>query len=106
MSGDVVFDRTGDALADQVYASTKGAVRLEVLWRRLTTDVAAVKEATGLRVIDVGAGTAHITWRTASGQYRAVGDPPEGAQLIEPNIEDSYLMLVGSAALEGEAQAA
>jgi ABC-2 type transport system ATP-binding protein len=26
--------------------------------------------------------------------YRNVGDPPAGAQLIEPTIEDGYLMLV------------
>lgn len=50
--------------------------------------------------------TAHITWRTATGQYRAVGTPPEDAELIEPTIEDGYLMLVGPAALEGEVEAA
>ena len=49
---------------------------------------------------------ARITWRTATGQYRAVGEPPEGAQLIPPTIEDGYLMLVGTAALEEETEAA
>lgn len=38
---------------------------------------------------------ARITWRTATGEFRAVGDPPEGASLIEPTIEDGYLTLVG-----------
>jgi ABC-2 type transport system ATP-binding protein len=50
--------------------------------------------------------TAHITWRTSSGEYRALGDPPEGAQLIEPTIEDGYLMLVGAVGLSGEGEAA
>lgn len=50
--------------------------------------------------------TAHITWRTATGRYRAVGTPPEDAELIEPTIEDGYLMLVGPAALEDESEAA
>jgi ABC-2 type transport system ATP-binding protein len=49
---------------------------------------------------------ARITWRTAVGQYRAVGEPPEGADLIAPTIEDGYLMLVGAAALEEEPEAA
>jgi len=49
---------------------------------------------------------ARITWRTASGEFRAVGDPPEGAALIDPTIEDGYLMLVGAAALAEDTQAA
>ena len=49
---------------------------------------------------------ARITWRTATGQYRAVGEAPEGADLIAPTIEDGYLMLVGAAALEEEPEAA
>jgi ABC-2 type transport system ATP-binding protein len=49
---------------------------------------------------------ARITWRTASGEFRAVGDAPDGATLIDPTIEDGYLMLVGAAALEEKTQAA
>lgn len=49
---------------------------------------------------------ARITWRTATGQYRAVGEAPEGADLIAPTIEDGYLMLVGVSALEEEPEAA
>lgn len=49
---------------------------------------------------------ARITWRTATGEFRAVGDPPEGAKLIDPSIEDGYLMLVGVSALEEDTQAA
>jgi ABC-2 type transport system ATP-binding protein len=33
-------------------------------------------------------------WRTGTGSYRNVGTPPPGARLIEPTLEDGYLMLV------------
>ena len=42
---------------------------------------------------------AQHTWRTGSGRWRNVGDPPSGVQLIEPALEDAYLLLVGDAAL-------
>jgi ABC-2 type transport system ATP-binding protein len=35
------------------------------------------------------------SWRTGSGLFRHVGDPPPGADLLEPSIEDGYLLLVG-----------
>ncbi|MGN9907475.1 ABC transporter ATP-binding protein [Phytohabitans sp. LJ34] len=34
------------------------------------------------------------SWRTGSGLYRHVGDPPPGADLVDPTVEDGYLMLV------------
>jgi ABC-2 type transport system ATP-binding protein len=34
-------------------------------------------------------------WRTGDGAYRNVGDPPEGAELVPPTLEDAYLLLVG-----------
>ena len=34
-------------------------------------------------------------WRTGAGTYRCIGDPPDGADLIEPTLEDGYLLLVG-----------
>ena len=33
-------------------------------------------------------------WRTGTGSYRNVGNPPAGARLIEPTLEDGYLMLI------------
>lgn len=40
------------------------------------------------------------SWRTGSGLYRHVGDPPPGADLLDPTVEDGYLMLVDVAASE------
>jgi ABC-2 type transport system ATP-binding protein len=34
-------------------------------------------------------------WRTGTGQYRNIGDPPAGADLLEPALEDGYLLLLG-----------
>jgi ABC-2 type transport system ATP-binding protein len=45
---------------------------------------------------------ARLFWRTTDGLYRGVGEPPAAARLIEPGIEDGYLLLVGSAALSNE----
>lgn len=42
---------------------------------------------------------AQHTWRTGAGRWRNVGDPPAGAEIIEPALEDAYLLLVGEPAL-------
>ncbi|MEV4622210.1 ABC transporter ATP-binding protein [Asanoa sp. NPDC049573] len=42
------------------------------------------------------------SWRTGTGAYRHVGDPPSGALLLEPTIEDGYLTLVDLRATEGQ----
>jgi ABC-2 type transport system ATP-binding protein len=31
-------------------------------------------------------------WRTGTGTFRNVGDPPPGADLLEPTLEDGYLL--------------
>jgi ABC-2 type transport system ATP-binding protein len=41
---------------------------------------------------------ARVAWRTADGHHRTIGDPPAGAALVEPTIEDGYLLLVGAGA--------
>ena len=38
--------------------------------------------------------TARRTWRLPDGSHRCIGDPPPGAHLVEPTMEDGYLMLV------------
>jgi len=42
---------------------------------------------------------AMASWRTGSGRYRNVGDRvPAGADIVEPSLEDAYLLLRGAAA--------
>jgi len=50
--------------------------------------------------------SARIYWRMANGQYRAVGKPPPNVDMLEPTIEDGYVMLVGAAGLGEEPAAA
>jgi ABC-2 type transport system ATP-binding protein len=46
---------------------------------------------------DARAPGALASWRTSTGLHRHVGHPPVGADLVEPTLEDGYLMLVGGA---------
>ena len=43
---------------------------------------------------------AHLSWRTGDGAHRNIGDAPGGADLVEPTVEDGYLLLVGARAFE------
>ncbi|GGO87041.1 ABC transporter ATP-binding protein [Wenjunlia tyrosinilytica] len=37
-------------------------------------------------------------WRTGTGEFRNLGDPPGGAAILEPTLEDGYLMAIDGAA--------
>ncbi|WP_217241416.1 ABC transporter ATP-binding protein [Streptomyces sp. AC555_RSS877] len=39
-------------------------------------------------------------WRTGTGSFRNVGDPPPGADLLEPTLEDGYLLTLDGADTE------
>ena len=39
--------------------------------------------------------SAEFAWRTGTGRVRHVGTPPPSAELIEPALEDAYLLMVG-----------
>jgi ABC-2 type transport system ATP-binding protein len=41
---------------------------------------------------------AELAWITGEGRVRHIGDPPTGAQLVEPTVEDGYLVLAGQQA--------
>ena len=38
---------------------------------------------------------ASLSWRTGDGGHRHIGDAPAGARLVEPTLEDGYLLLLG-----------
>ena len=48
---------------------------------------------------------ARRSWRTGEGRHRHIGDSPSIAELVEPTIEDAYLLLVGHRAMEEETAA-
>ena len=83
------------AICDRVLVMDSGRVRFDGPPRELAA-IASGK----VWVSPIRPEGAHIFWRTAEGLYRGVGDPPAEAELIEPAIEDGYLLLVGSAALQ------
>ena len=39
-------------------------------------------------------------WRTGTGSFRNVGNPPDGADLLEPTLEDGYLLTLDDAGAE------
>ena len=43
---------------------------------------------------------ADLAWVAGDGSTRQIGSPPPGAELVEPTVEDAYLVLVGAKALE------
>ncbi len=45
-------------------------------------------------------------WRVGAGHYHHIGDPPAGAELVEPSIEDAYLLLLGPQAGSGMGEVA
>ena len=45
---------------------------------------------------------AHLSWRAGDGSFRQIGEPPPGARLVEPTVEDGYLLLLGRRAVAGE----
>lgn len=52
---------------------------------------------------DAKAPNALAGWRTGMGTFRNIGQPPPGAQLLQPSLEDGYMLLVGPAIAEGAA---
>jgi ABC-2 type transport system ATP-binding protein len=49
---------------------------------------------------------ADLAWVTGAGHVRHIGDPPAGAHLVEPTVEDGYLTVAGRQALSDEASVA
>jgi ABC-2 type transport system ATP-binding protein len=41
---------------------------------------------------------AALAWRDGRGVFRHIGDPPQQAELVEPTLEDAYLLLIGQVA--------
>ena len=41
---------------------------------------------------------AHLSYRTGEGRYRNIGPAPGNAELVDPTVEDGYLMLLGDEA--------
>lgn len=78
------------ALCQDVVVLDKG----RVLFQGTPSDLSAFA---GGRVwlADERVSSAELVWRTGEGRFRHLGTPPSGAELVEPTLEDGYLLLVG-----------
>ena len=68
--GDVSFDGIANEFESDIYGSTKGAVRLAVLWSVLNEDVPTLA-GRPIRILDAGGGSGHMAVRLA-GQGHSV----------------------------------
>jgi ABC-2 type transport system ATP-binding protein len=77
------------ALCQRVVVLDKGTVRFEGTPSDLAAHARDRVWTSGSRVP-----SALASWRTGNGRHRHVGEPPAGAELLEPTVEDGYLTLV------------
>ncbi len=71
----------------------------KVLFRGAPSDLAASARGRVWRSDQREPG-ADLAWVAGDGSTRQIGSPPPGAELVEPTVEDAYLVLVGAKALE------
>src|SRR5207342_1160149 len=76
------------ALCQAVYVRFSGAIR----FAGTPADLAALADGRGWED-DTQDPPAIRSWLTAEGTYRHLGDPPAGAQLVAPTLDDGYLLL-------------
>ncbi|MEV7784848.1 ABC transporter ATP-binding protein [Streptomyces sp. NPDC088106] len=74
-------------LCHRVVVLADGAVRFDGTPAELTARAAGRVWSSAERAAGAKAG-----WRTGTGTFRNVGDPPAGADLLEPTLEDGYLL--------------
>jgi ABC-2 type transport system ATP-binding protein len=87
------------ALAHRVVVMTAGRVRFEG-----TPSELAGTAGGKVWISDGPDAAAQLSWRTGEGRHRHIGEEaPAGADLVEPTIEDAYLLMAGRQALPVEA---
>ncbi|MEW2610488.1 ABC transporter ATP-binding protein [Streptomyces sp. NPDC047880] len=82
-------------LCHRVVVMAGGRVRFEGTPAELTARAADRVWSSTERAPGAKAG-----WRTGTGTFRNVGDPPPGAELLEPTLEDGYLLTLDGSGAE------
>lgn len=85
-------------LCHRVVVLAGGRVRFEGTPAELTARAAGRVWSSDQRAPEALAG-----WRTGTGSFRNLGDPPKGAELLEPTLEDGYLLTLNGATTEAAA---
>jgi ABC-2 type transport system ATP-binding protein len=78
------------ALCDRVVVMDAG----RIMFDGAVVDLVAAAHGS-VWMADEPDGTALAHWRTGTGRYRHVGQAPPGAELVEPTLEDAYLLMRG-----------
>jgi ABC-2 type transport system ATP-binding protein len=60
------------------------------------TEALAAQAAHQVWLADQPGDGAQLSWFTGAGRYRHLGDPPPGAEIVAPTIEDGYLLLTAA----------
>lgn len=76
------------ALCNRVMVLDRGAIRFDGAPR----DLAAL--ANGKVWLADERDAARLSWRTGEGTFRHLGNAPAGAALVEPTVEDGYVLLL------------
>ncbi|MEU5087514.1 ABC transporter ATP-binding protein [Streptomyces sp. NPDC021356] len=86
-------------LCNRVVVMAGGRVRFEGTPAELTARAAGRVWSSTERDPAARAG-----WRTGTGDFRNVGDPPDGARLLEPTLEDGYLLTLDACGTKAAAR--
>lgn len=77
MRSDADFDDRAASFEEEISGSSKGYIRLSVLWEDLLTEIPLISHG-GLSVLDAGGGSGHMTLRMASqGNSVVLCDPSQ-----------------------------
>ncbi len=71
MGADVNFDGRASSFEGEIYGSSKGYIRLRVLWEDLLTEVPAISRG-GLSILDAGGGAGHLALLMADQRNKAL----------------------------------
>jgi ABC-2 type transport system ATP-binding protein len=82
-----------EAVCDRVIVLDRGTIRFD----GAPSHLAAIASGR-VWLADEPDPAAVVSWRTGDGRHRNVGDPPTGAELISPTVQDGYLLLGGGVA--------
>jgi ABC-2 type transport system ATP-binding protein len=83
------------ALCQRVVVLDRGNVRFD----GTVSDLASVADGQ-VWVSDARDPRARLAWAGSDGLTRHIGNPPDGADTVDPTIEDGYLLLVGESSGE------
>ena len=78
------------ALCPRVVVMNRG----RTLFEGTPRDLAAIARGS-VWLSETRAPGARLSWRTGEGMHRNIGAAPRGAELVEPTVEDGYLLLLG-----------